>query len=61
MFGRYAMSSSGVSLDPRGCRATWKKYCRVFEIFALERFSRDAAALDEGLAGKREFEVAPQV
>jgi hypothetical protein len=61
MFGRYAMSSSGVSLDPRGCRGTWKKYCRVFEIFNLERFSRDADAPGEGFAGKLEFEMSPQV
>jgi hypothetical protein len=61
MFGRYAMFSFGVSLDPRGCRGTWKKHCRVFEIFDLEQFSQDAAAPDEGFAGKREFEMSPQV
>jgi hypothetical protein len=61
MFGRYAMFSSGVSLDPRGCRATWKKYCRVFEIFGLEQFSLDAAAPGEVFVGKRGFEMFPQV
>jgi hypothetical protein len=61
MFGRYAMFSFGASLDPRGCRGTWKKYRRVFEIFDLERFSRDAAAPGGGFVGKREFEMSLQV
>jgi hypothetical protein len=53
MFLYYAMFSFGVSLDPRGYR--------VFEIYGLKRFSRDAAAPGEGFAGKREFEVLRQV
>jgi hypothetical protein len=59
MFGRYAMLSFGVSLDLRGCRGIWKKYCRVFEILGPERFSRDAAAPGEVFAGKRGFEMFP--
>jgi hypothetical protein len=61
MFGRYAMFSFGVSLDPRGCRGTWKKGYPAFEVLAPGRLSRGAAALGEGFAEKQEVEVMPQV